>query len=254
MLETQATPPAADNVIPLDAGRPRGLSSGVRERLQAAIEKGELAPGAALDERELAQQFGVSRTPVREALQQLVALGLVEMAPRQGARVTRLSVGRVRAMMEAIGELEALCAKLAARRVDSALAQALDETLGHCQETAVRGTPADYEWANDRFHEVIYVGSRNAHLAGLIRSARRLIQRYRVSELQTRSQMSKSLQDHLRIARAIQQGDEAAASAAMLLHVPAGSTGFSEFLATVPPGFFGPDAAESFASSPYGIR
>ena len=82
-------------------------------------------------------------------------------------------------------------------------------------------------------------------IAGEIRHARRLIQRYRVKDFQNKSQIAHSLQDHLKIARAIQAGDEALAAQAMSLHVPAGSTGFSEFLAAVPGSFFEADTGSS---------
>ncbi len=215
--------------------RPRmGRTADVRTILQDEIESGTLAPGAPLDERALAARFDVSRTPVREALQQLATLDLVKIAPRHGITVSRLSVARLRAMMEAIGELESACAKLAARRVDDVLRRTLDDTLARCQDAAVSGRAADYARANGAFHEAIYAGSRNAYLAEQIRVARRMVQRYRPNDFQNPSQMNRSLQDHLKIARAIQAGDEQAATQAMQLHVPAGSTGFSEFLAAVP--------------------
>ena len=105
----------------------------------------------------------------------------------------------------------------------------------------VGGASAEYTLANALFHEVVYAGCRNPYLAEQIRQARRMIQRYRVRDFQSRPQIARSLQDHLRVARAIQQGDEAQAAQAMLAHVPAGSSGFSEFLATVPQSFFESD-------------
>ena len=204
-----------------------------------------LPPGAALDERALAARFEVSRTPVREALQQLAARDLVRIAPRQGVTVARVSIARMRAMMEFIAEVEALAAKLAARRVDDDLARRLDDELVRCQEAAVNGGAAEYSLANSLFHEAIYAGSRNAYLAEQVRLARRMIQRYRVKDFQNKAQISRSLQEHLKIARAIQQGDEAGAAQAMLLHVPIGSTGFSEFLARVPMAFFETDSGDA---------
>lgn len=219
--------------------RPRGgRANEIRNALQEEIETGKLPPGAPLDERTLAVRFQVSRTPVREALQQLAARDLVRIAPRQGITVARLSINQVRGMMESIGELESLCAKLAARRVDDQLKRNLDDAISQCQEAAVQGGSAEYAIANHLFHETIYAGSRNDYLAELIRNARRLIQRYRIKDFHSKTQISKSLQDHLKVARAIQDGDEALAAQAMLLHVPAGSTGFSEFLARMPMSFF----------------
>lgn len=226
-----------------DETRPRGgRAADIRAVLQDEIESGRLPPGSPLDERALAARFEVSRTPVREALQQLAARDLVRIAPRQGVTVSRLSIAKVRAMLEFIAELESVAAKLAARRIDAALSRQLDETLARCQEAAVSGGAAEYTLANSVFHEAIYAGSRNVYLAEQIRLARRMLQRYRVRDFQNKQHIAKSLQDHLKIARAIQSGDEAAAAQAMQLHVPVGSTGFSEFLATVPMNFFEADA------------
>lgn len=218
-----------------------GRALEIRDALQEEIEGGHLAPGMPLDERALADRFQVSRTPVREALQQLVAGGWVHATPRQGMSVARRSIGQVRSIMESIGELEALAAKLAARRVDVALQHRLDQAIQHCQDAAVRGSAPEYAIANAQFHDAIYCGSRNHHLAELIRHARRQIQRYRVDDFQSRAQIAKSLQEHLKVARAIQEGDEQGAANAMLLHVPSGTTGFSEFLARMPASFFDTD-------------
>jgi DNA-binding GntR family transcriptional regulator len=228
--------PSADDLRP--RAQNGGRAADVRATLQEQIESGALPPGAPLDERALAARFGVSRTPVREALQQLAALDLVHIAPRHGVTVARLSIGKVRAMLEFIAELEALAARLAARRVDDELSQRLDTALARCQDAAVAGGAAEYTIANALFHEAIYAGSRNPYLGEQVRHARRMIQRYRVKDFQNKTQISQSLQDHLKIARAIQNGDEAAAWQAMALHVPAGTTGFSEFLAKVPASFF----------------
>lgn len=248
-MAMQTNAPSSQVVQDDDAGldEPRqrgGRANEIRNLLQEEIESGSLPPGTPLDERALATRFQVSRTPVREALQQLAARDLVRIAPRQGVSVARLSVNQVRAMMETVGELESLVAKLAARRVDDALRAALDTALQRCQECAAQGGAAEYAIANAFFHEAIYAGSRNAYLSELIRNARRQIQRYRLKDFQSKAQINQSLQDHLAIARAIQDGDQALAAQAMLLHVPSGSTGFSEFLARMPMGFFENEPAD----------
>jgi DNA-binding GntR family transcriptional regulator len=246
MDDTNNTPPLSELIETAEDLRPRGgRANEIRTALQEEIESGKLPPGAVLDERALATRFQVSRTPVREALQQLAARDLVRIAPRQGVTVARLSISQVRAIMESIGELEALCAKLAARRVDEELRRQLDQAIQRCQDAAVQGGAAEYGMANSYFHETVYAGSRNPYLAELIRSARRQIQRYRIRDFHTKAQMSKSLQEHLKIARAIQEGDEALASQYMLLHVPTGSTGFSEFLARMPMSFFETEPGEA---------
>lgn len=213
--------------------------------LQDEIESGLILPGSQLDERTLAERFQVSRTPVREALQQLSACNLIHTAPRQGITVSRLSISRIRAIMESIGELEAICAKLAARRIDNGLHQQLEIALQSCQDAAFEGGQTEYSTANTAFHEVIYTGSHNPYLADLIRTARRQIHCYRLRDFVTNAQINQSLIDHRKIARAIQEGNEAAAENQMLLHVPSGSTGFSEFLARMPRNLFEAETDEA---------
>src|SRR5262252_3164768 len=93
------------------------LAEELRLQLADEIVRGVLPPGGSLDETELARRFGVSRTPVREAIRQLAASGLVEVRAHRGAVVARPSEERLLGMFEAMAELEALCAGLAAERM-----------------------------------------------------------------------------------------------------------------------------------------
>ena len=240
-----ASPTPTGTPAPSPQASPRrdGRATSILAALLDDIESGILPPGTPLDERALATRFEVSRTPVREALQQLVARELVVITPRQGAMVARMSISKIRGLMELLGELESFAARLAARRVDAATRERLQRTMQRCEEAAQNGGTAEYALANSMFHEAIFKGSRNEYLAAQLRQAHRLIQRYRVRDFQTPAQIRKSLEDHVAIANAIGQGDEEAAARAMLAHVPAGSSGFSEFLASVPPGFFEADAS-----------
>lgn len=222
-----------------------GRAAEIRAQLQEEIESGKLPPGTALDERGLAERFGVSRTPVREAVQQLAARDLVRIAPRHGVSVARLSITKVRSTLEYIGELEALCAKFAARRVDAHVCERLDAALEACRMAAERQDGDAYDEANKVFHEVIYQASRNEYLANSLRNARRLIYRYHIVDFHMPAQAARSLRDHTAIANAIKAGDEEAAMQAMLLHTPSGTTGFSEFLATVPMSLFEPESNET---------
>src|SRR5579864_6262690 len=110
-------------------GGPQRITRAEELRLALADEiiNGSLAPGATLDETLLAQRFNVSRTPVREALRQLAASGLVETRPHRGAVVASLSHDRLNALFEAMAELEATCAGLAAERMSAAERQALQQ-------------------------------------------------------------------------------------------------------------------------------
>src|SRR5262249_7381951 len=90
------------------------LSDEVFQALVKAILSGEVEPGARLDEPSICRKFGVSRTPIREALRRLSGTGLVEVTPRKGVTVARIDVEQLNNMFEALGEFEGLCAKLSA--------------------------------------------------------------------------------------------------------------------------------------------
>src|SRR5260370_12163000 len=123
--DASARPPAGVEVVSrVDRAStsPGKITRAEELRLQLADEivRGALPPGAALDETEIAQRFNVSRTPVREALRQLAASGLVDSRAHRGAVVARPSIERLTGMFEAMAELEALCAGLAAQRMSPA--------------------------------------------------------------------------------------------------------------------------------------
>src|SRR6201746_2132541 len=132
-------------------------------RLQLADEivRGALAPGSALDETDIARRFNVSRTPVREALRQLAAAGLIDARAHRGAVVARPSLDRLTGMFEAMAELEAICAGLAAERMPAAERQALEAVHEEVRVLSYAGNPEQFHEVNERFHNAIYAGSQN---------------------------------------------------------------------------------------------
>src|SRR5262249_54897916 len=114
----------------------------LREAIEDSIATGAFAPGMHLDETELAQRFGVSRTPLREALIQLSSIGIVAMRPRRGAVVAEVPPQRLLEMFEVMAELEAMCGRLAARRMSRDDHAALLEAHEAC-EAASRAEDAD---------------------------------------------------------------------------------------------------------------
>ena len=136
-------------------------------RLQLADEivRGTLEPGAALDEMELARRFRVSRTPVREAIRQLTASGLIEARAHRAAVVARPSEERLIGMFEAMAELEALCAGFAAERMTGAERRALELVHEEMRALIHIGDPQRFHEVNEAFHGAIYAGAHNAYLA-----------------------------------------------------------------------------------------
>ena len=150
--------------IAIRQGR-RTLAEELRLQLADEIVRGALAPGAALDEMELARRFRVSRTPVREAIRQLTASGLIEARAHRAAVVARPSEERLIGMFEAMAELEALCAGFAAERMTGAERRALELVHEEMRALIRIGDPQRFHEVNEAFHGAIYAGAHNAYLA-----------------------------------------------------------------------------------------
>lgn len=210
------------------------LSESARLRLEALINDGVLMPGDAIDELALAARFGVSRTPVREAVRELQLQGLVQVVPRHGTYVARMSVKSLLAMFELLAELEGICAKLAARRLDPAGRQRLEQAWQSCRVASERADPELYGNANLAFHEVIYLATNNRFLVEQVKQIRRRTQMYRRTAFQQVGRMATSLADHERIVSAVVQGDAEAAALAARTHIAIGGQGFAEFVSTLP--------------------
>jgi DNA-binding GntR family transcriptional regulator len=185
------------------------------------IVRGVLPPGAALDETEIAQRFSVSRTPVREALRQLVASGLVDARAHRGAVVARPSLVRLNGMFEAMAELEGLCASLAAERMSAIERQILEAVHEELRMLSYDGSPERFHEVNERFHNTIYAGSQNAHIAEITLATRVRVQPFRRAQFRNLGRLAKSHAEHDRVVVAIMRGDRAAAAVAMQHHIEA---------------------------------
>jgi len=220
----------------MSANSPRksNLAANVRAALEADIDNGVLLPGDILDERKLAERFQVSRTPVREAIQQLATVGQVEIIPRQGVFISRMSISQLRAMFELLAEMEGACAKLAARRMQDPWRTMMVDAVERCLALCDGDDMLAYGQANADFHEALYQGCHNRYVAEQVRLARRRTQSYRRNPFQLPGRMRQSAQDHKRIADAILKGDEIEAQAAMIEHISVSGKGFAEFISTLP--------------------
>ena len=214
------------SILTLPEREPRTAESGRKTlaeelRLQLADEivSGALAPGAALDETELAGRFKVSRTPVREAIRQLAASGLIETRPHRGAVVARPDEERLRGMFEAMGELEALCAGLAAERMTPAERVAIESMHERLRGLIHVGDPQSHHEANEAFHGIIYAGAHNDYLAEMAIATRGRVQPFRRAQFRNLGRLAKSYAEHDCVVAAILRGDRPAAAAAMHSHI-----------------------------------
>ena len=184
-----------------------------------AIVDGRLAPGARLDEAGLAARYGVSRTPVREALRNLAASGLVEHRPHRGAVVALPDPPRLCGMFELMAELEATAARFAAVRMKARERRALEALHAEAGAVMRSGDAAAYEAVNLRFHHAIFAGSGNPFLEETAQAMRVRIRPFSRGQFNLEGRLALSHAEHGAIVTAIARGDAAAAEAAMRVHV-----------------------------------
>jgi DNA-binding GntR family transcriptional regulator len=201
-----------------DTGR-RTLAEDLRLQLADEIVRGTLQPGTPLDESELARRYRVSRTPVREAIRQLAASGLVETRPHRGAVVARPSDAQVIGMFEVMAELEALCAGLAAERMTGAERRDLETVHEELRALVQVGDPQRFHEGNEAFHGAVYAGAHNAYLAEITVATRARLQPFRRAQFRNIGRLAKSHREHERVVVAIVRGDRDGAVAAMQAHI-----------------------------------
>ena len=195
------------------------LAEELRLQLADEIVRGVLPPGGALDETELARRFSVSRTPVREAIRQLAASGLVDARAHRGAVVARPSEDRIVGMFEAMAELEALCAGLAAERMTGAERRGLEAAHDELRLLVHSGDPQRYHELNEAFHGVIYTGAHNAYLAEMTLTTRARVQPFRRAQFRNLGRLAKSYAEHDSVVSAVLRGDRDGAATAMRTHI-----------------------------------
>jgi DNA-binding GntR family transcriptional regulator len=195
------------------------LAEELRLQLADEIVRGALAPGAALDETELARRFQVSRTPVREAIRLLAASGLVEARAHRAALVARPSAEHLTGMFEAMAELEALCAGFAAERMTGIERRMLEDIHEKLRVLIQSGDPQRYHEVNEAFHASIYTGAHNNYLAEITLSTRARVQPFRRAQFRNLGRLAKSHIEHNRVVQAILRGEHAIAASAMHAHI-----------------------------------
>lgn len=198
---------------------PRTLAEGLRVQLADEIVSGALEPGAVLDEMNLARRFGVSRTPVREAIRQLSASGLVETRPHRAAVVAQPSAERLLGMFEAMAELEALCAGLSAERMTGAERRALEACHEDLRRLIHIGDPQRFFELNETFHNIIYAGAHNDYLAEQTIATRARVRPFRRAQFRNLGRLANSHAEHDRVVTAILRGERHTAATAMRAHI-----------------------------------
>jgi len=221
-------------VTQVAGGDGRALVDRLAATLQARILSGEIATGARLRQQTIAAEFGVSRTPVREALRKLQADGIVVLEPNRGAVVRGPTARDIREAYEVRAELEGLAAERATdlirddqlerlREAEQLFRRSIETLIERSRDGEQPRWGAESEWerANNLFHQVIQEASGNARLLATIADLHRSFPRDLTWSALSQSSrlLAENIGQHQRILTAIERRDPAAARAAMIQHV-----------------------------------
>lgn len=187
--------------------------------LRQAILKGELEPGERLMEIQLAEQLGVSRTPIREAIRKLELEGLVLMIPRKGAEVAKISEKSLRDVLEVRRSLEELAIELACQRMTEDGIRELERAHRIFSEAVDCKDVMLMAEADENYHDIIYEGTGNSRLVQILNNLREQMYRYRLEYIKDADKRQILLIEHDNILKAIKSRHVAEAKAAMREHI-----------------------------------
>lgn len=182
---------------------------------------GALEPGQRLDEAGLAERFGASRTPVREALSRLTAQGVLVQGERRGVFVAEYGREELSQIFEAMHEIEAACARIAAQRLTLLTRSEIEAAQAECVKAAEAGDRGAYLRANEAFHQTIYAATGNPYIAEMASEFRRRTGPFRAKKFATHQDLLASARSHEDLIRDIFSEDSTAASRSMRSHMTA---------------------------------
>jgi DNA-binding GntR family transcriptional regulator len=191
----------------------------IRSTLQEAIVDGFLEPGTRLREESLAREFGVSRTPVREALHQLRSEKLVDHSPHQGVVVAHLTTEDIFAIYSVREVLEGLAAQLAASRASQEDHHALQEILAEMTRVFELDDPNALARLNLQFHATLRRTANNAYLDHFLSQVEHAVRRFGRTTFSYPGRSEASIEEHRAIAEAVIAGDSERAGELAIEHM-----------------------------------
>ena len=212
------------------------ISDQIRLRIESAIATGELEPGDAIDDAALASQHKVSRTPVREALLQLQAQGILSSTPRGGYIVAKMNLQQLLSLWELLAELEGVAVRLACERMTNEEIKALVKQHRSSQKLAKNDDIEGWQEANLKFHEIIYEGARNPFLRQEVMRIRSRTGAYRRHAFGALGRIKSSYEQHEKVVDALDKRDTTAAVTCMTDHMRPGrdSKTLNDFIISLP--------------------
>lgn len=204
---------------PIDLDTYQPLREAVCETLRDAIRKGILEPGERLMEVQLADELGISRTPVREAIRKLEQEGYVIMMPRRGTYVSDISTNDVKEIFEIRSALESLATGLAARRIEPDELETLQNLLIEIEGYIAKNDIEKIVETDIKFHGLLYKVSRNERLVNIISNLKEQLARFRTLSMSYPGRLQETLEEHSEMVEAIANGDVSAARDAAEHHM-----------------------------------
>ena len=201
--------------------------------IEKLIVNGSMVPGQRLDEMVLAKKYGVSRTPVREAIRALIAIGLVQNTGKQGSQVAKLSISMLIEMFELMAVLEGMCAQLAARRATKNQLFEMQKTHELLEKTFEKGTHKEFYNVNLLFHDQLYNASHTQYLAEETLRLRLRLSPYRMRVTFQPGRMNSTLEEHNKILIAIKKGESELAKNEAISHLRLIGNDLEDFIASV---------------------
>lgn len=212
--------------VKLDSYKP--LREVVFDSLREAIINGTLRPSERLMEIQLAEELGVSRTPVREAIRKLELEGFVVMMPRKGAYVAGISFKDIEDVFEVRASLEALASGLAAERITDEELEELERILVRKKEIIADSDLPAFVESDTKFHDSLYKCSRNQRLIQMLSNLQDEIQRFRAVSLAFPGRMQEALEEHRKIVEAVADRNITKAQNAAWEHIEKAENGLLE--------------------------
>lgn len=212
------------------------VSDQIRFHLEEAISKGDLLPGDPIDEAALSERFGVSKTPIREALIQLQVQGWVSNMPRGGSTVAKMNLQQLLSLWELLAELEAVAVRLACERMTEEDIQHLLAVHEQCRLVSAAEDLQGWQKLNLQFHELIYQGSRNPFLRQEVLRIRFRTGVYRRHAFGALGRLQASYDQHDVIVQALKLRDAEGAVSSMRDHMRPGrdAKSLNDFILNLP--------------------
>jgi DNA-binding GntR family transcriptional regulator len=217
---------------------PLSIAEKLKLKLEHEILMFNLKPGERLDETRLAERYGTSRTPVREALRLLAAEGLVKIRAHRGAVVARLSITELVEIFEMMAVYEGVCARLAAQRASSEELSLILIAHERCRQQCEANDYDGYCMANAHFHEALYQASHNSYLIKQTVSTRNRLAAYRRFQLRRNNRLKESFQEHEAVVQAVRNGQGDEADRLMREHISVQGSHIASLIASLPADYF----------------